>query len=138
MVVRYLDGVDIVRDAITEIADEVGVITHVAYQAREEGYYALHITATVPLPFPSRDWRTTRLDIPVEIQVCTQVQEVLRALTHKFYEDRRRRPTVTDEKWQWNCHSEQFVPNYLGHLLHYADGMIVNVRHQREIRDRAE
>lgn len=138
VVVRYLDGVETVRQAISDVANELGMTTKVVYEARDEGYYALHLTATVSLPFQSKDWRTARRNVPVEIQVCTQVQEVLRALTHKFYEDRRRRPKVTDQKWQWNCHSEQFVPNYLGHILHYADGMIMNVRNQRETRDHLE
>lgn len=132
VVVRYLDGVEVVRQAIVDVAGDFGVSTLVEYEAREDGYYALHLTATLSLSASSKAWQAVQLNIPVEIQICTQVQEVLRTLTHKFYVDRRRRPAVTDQKWQWNCHSEQFVPNYLGHILHYADGMIMNVRHQRE------
>ena len=62
------------------------------------------------------------------MQLCTQIQEVLRLLTHDLYRKRRVEPLVPGYRWQWDCESDEFVLNYLGHMLHYADGMIMNSR----------
>lgn len=132
IVVRYLDCVGLVQEMLVAAAAASNATFAVDYEAREEGYYAVHITVTSLLAAPTKAWEVQRLRVPVEIQICTQVQEVLRALTHKIYEVNRRTPRSTDTKWQWDCHSAEFVPNYLGHILHYADGMIMNVRHSRE------
>lgn len=135
IVVRYLDCFERVGALIEEVAADVGVTYDSPdYEAREEGYYAVHWTILFPFRFPTQVLRSPVevLQIPVEIQLCTQVQEVLRALTHIFYEERRgRSPSSTDPKWQWDSQCPQFVPNYLGHLLHYADGAIMNIRHGR-------
>lgn len=37
-----------------------------------------------------------------------------------------------DIKWQWDYESDEFIPNYLGHILHYIEGMIMEVR-KREV-----
>lgn len=132
IVVRYLDCVGLVQEMLAAAAAASDATLAVDYEAREEGYYAVHITATCLLTAANKAWEAQKIRVPVEIQICTQVQEVLRALTHKLYEVNRRAPRPTDTKWQWDCHSVEFVPNYLGHILHYADGMIMNVRHARE------
>jgi len=132
IVVRYLDGVEIVHKAVAKAAAATTATVTFDYEARDEGYYALHITARLLLSFPSKTWERVQKEVPVEIQVCTQVQEVLRTLTHKFYEASRLRPKMDDAKWQWDYRGDQFAPNYLGHILHYADGVIMNIRHERE------
>lgn len=134
VVVRYLDGVDIVRRCVRAVAKATSAAFHEDYEAREEGYYALHLTVTLPLRLIGREWEARLSTIPVEIQVCTQVQEVLRALTHRFYERSRLLSKAASAKWQWDCGCDQFVPNYLGHMLHYADGVIMNIRGQEEER----
>lgn len=37
-------------------------------------------------------------------------------------------PVPSDVAWQWQYRGDQFVPNYLGHILHYIEGMIMEVR----------
>jgi ppGpp synthetase/RelA/SpoT-type nucleotidyltranferase len=129
IVVRYVDGVDIVRDVIAEASAATGLpVPRFCLEARDVGYYALHATVYVPLIRTVTGPRALKEAIPVEIQVCTQVQQVIRQLTHEFYEGRRKIPVNPADQWQWEFDRPEWVPNYLGHLLHYTDGMIVKVR----------
>jgi hypothetical protein len=56
------------------------------------------------------------------------LQEVLRKLLHKYYEEKRKREKREDISWQWDYKSEEFAVNYLGHILHYIEGLILEVR----------
>ena len=123
IIVRYFDGFDIVKDivAATAKASKLGKPS-VSHEARPEGYYAIHQTVYVPLS-PRVD---ETIVVPVEIQICTQIQDVLRALTHKLYEDRRQvEKTQRALPVSWVLEHEGFVPNHLGHMLHLADGLIM-------------
>ena len=66
------------------------------------------------------------------MQITTQLQEVIRKLLHKHYESRRKRTTPDELKWQWDYKSDEFSANYLGHILHYIEGMIMEVRDKQE------
>lgn len=67
----------------------------------------------------------------IEIQITTQLQEVIRSLLHKYYEDRRKGVEAEGTKWQWDYKSDEFVANYLGHILHYVEGMIMDIREKQ-------
>lgn len=128
VVVRYLDGIEMVRQAIEDAAVATGTKCDFDFENRDEGYYALHVTAWLPFRFISLGYQSATKILPVEIQVCTQVQEVLRTLTHKTYEATRRRPRRESDLWQWRWQCAQFTPNYLGHILHFADGVMLSLR----------
>jgi ppGpp synthetase/RelA/SpoT-type nucleotidyltranferase len=93
-----------------------------------EGYYAVHTVIRIPVELLDKTWNMQMTSVPVEFQVFTQMQDVIRDLTHPLYDFRRRRPTDSDPKRFWDYQGVQFVPTYLGHLLHYLDGAIMNVR----------
>ena len=129
-VVKYLDGVDFLASQLTERSNASGYNYRVDYEAKEEGYYAAHFYVTFPCEVPREDWDTRDETISVEIQITTQLQEVIRQILHKYYEQRRSRPT-TNVKWQWDYKSDEFATNYLGHILHYVEGMIMDVRDKK-------
>ncbi len=62
--------------------------------------------------------------------MTTQLQEVIRRLLHTYYEDKRQ-SKKEQTKWQWNYNSDEFSANYLGHILHYVEGMIMEVREKQ-------
>ncbi|MEW9527305.1 hypothetical protein [Microbispora sp. NPDC049125] len=128
VVVKYLDGVGIIVDHIRQMADSCKIRFSVDYEAREEGYYAAHCYLWFDLEIPAANWDTERVSIRLEIQVTTQLQDVIRRLTHDYYTQRRSRTSVADVKWQWDYKNPEFIPNYLGHILHYVEGMIMEVR----------
>ena len=86
-----------------------------------------------PLTMPTLKWESTKTEISLEIQITTQLQEVIRKLLHSFYEERRsEKPQKNKRQWQWDYRSEEFGANYLGHILHYLEGMIVEIREKRD------
>lgn len=134
VVVKYLDGVEFLTNALEGIAASISAKFECDYQARSTGYYAAHTYSNFQVSVPDHSWQAVVIDVSLEVQVTTQLQEVIGKLTHTQYENRRSKPPVTGKNWQWDYKSQEFQPNYLGHLLHYAEGMIMEVRE----RDRSE
>jgi hypothetical protein len=128
VVVKYLDGIKFLVSKITTYATNNQLASRVDFEAKETGYYAAHIYLVRQFEIPRENWDTEKAEIAVEIQVTSQLQDVLGQLTHPFYELRRVRLREPEEKWQWVYNSDEFVPNYLGHILHYVEGMIMVVR----------
>lgn len=134
VVVKYFDGVTFLISKLTQLANEQGLDSSSSLEAHmEEGYYAAHFIARQSVEIPKIDWDTQRISAAVEIQVTTQLQEVLRSLLHTYYETTRMQPKIEEKsRWQWDHTSEEFSVNYLGHLLHYVEGMIVTVRDKQK------
>lgn len=130
--VKYLDGVDFIVEEIKLLCQLNNKECKVDFEAKDDGYYAVHIYIKETFEVPRASWDTEIINLWIEMQVTTQLQEVIRKLTHKYYEDRRKRIEVDNLKWQWNYESKEFMANYLGHILHYIEGMIMEVRKQDE------
>jgi ppGpp synthetase/RelA/SpoT-type nucleotidyltranferase len=132
IVVKYLDGVKLILDTMVHHYEACGCECKEDWEAREEGYYAAHLNVIrdyeIPFGFQTRNYR-----ISVEIQVTTQMKDVIRQLTHLYYEHRRVRLDTPSEKWQWDYMSEEFAPNYIGHILHYVEGAIMEIRDRRQV-----
>jgi ppGpp synthetase/RelA/SpoT-type nucleotidyltranferase len=127
-VVKYLDGVDFLAKKLSDLALQYGLRSAIDRQAKDVGYYALHYTVWIPFTVPRRDWKTKTLILAVEIQITTQLQEVIKKLLHKHYEATRIDPDKSGIGWQWDYRSKEFFANYLGHILHYMEGAILEVR----------
>ena len=131
-IVKYLDGVKYLDQKLSQVAEEVGCKYFCSYEAHDDGYYAAHAAVVLELSIVGMDWQESNHLIEVEIQITTELQEMVKSLLHKYYEDNRRKVVSPDYKWQWDYHSEQFVPNFLGHIAHYLEGMIVEIRDKQE------
>lgn len=131
LVVKYLDGIEFISARIGSLCEKESLRYEVSLEAREEGYYAAHVNVWQPTEVPKLDWDTEIIAASIEIQLTTQLQDVIRKLLHKYYEERRQRIGEPRVKWQWEYKSDEFVTNYLGHILHYAEGMIMEVRERQ-------
>jgi len=127
IVVKYLDGMTIVADDIARLAADFGLSTQSGRVAKTEGYYATHVDVSFPVEV-STGLDTEVLDTHVEIQITTELQENIYDLAHGHYESRRM--AQEPGEWQWNYTSDEFSANYLGHVLHYLEGMIMRLRRQ--------
>ncbi len=127
IVVVYFDGVGFLLDNMCNHFQECGCQTEPDWEAREEGYYAAHLNVTRDYTFPV-GLETQTETISIEIQITTQMKDVITTLTHKYYERKRETLETPDNKWQWDYNSEEFSPNYIGHMLHYIEGAVMIIR----------
>lgn len=128
-VLRYLDGVKWMADQLSALADHVGIQSYRISHAQDTGYYAIHIIVpqsfmTQSLNYDGLERRTSK----VEVQLTTELQDVVVQLTHPFFETRRVGNAGASGAWQWEYDAPEFTPNYLGHMLHYLEGMIMQLR----------
>lgn len=130
--VKYLDGVEFMISKVKSICEEHNMVCKVFLEATEKGYYAAHLYIRKEFEIPKVTWDTEWIDVSIEIQITTQIQEVIRKLLHKYYEHTRKRLEKEDIKWQWNYKSDEFVTNYFGHILHYVEGMIMEIREKQK------
>jgi hypothetical protein len=131
-VVKYFDGVRFMIEKIDSLCEQQKMEFSASFEAREEGYYAAHLTTKQLLEVPKINWDTEKIWFSVELQVTTQLQEVIRKLLHKYYERKRGMIEEATEKWQWDYSCDEFGANYIGHILHYIEGMIVEIRERQK------
>jgi hypothetical protein len=127
-VIKYLDGVEFIIGKIRSLCERISRDFKCTFEAREVGYYAVHLYTKEEFEIPRIDWDTTKVKTSIEIQLTTQLQEVIRKLLHKYYEEKRLLPEQAERMWQWDYRSDEFATNYLGHILHYIEGMIMEIR----------
>jgi hypothetical protein len=132
VVIKYLDGIQFFVNKLKSFCDGQRVECHTYFEARNDGYYAAHSYVKQTFEIPRATWDTERVEITIEIQATTQLQDAIRKLLHTYYEDRRKRIQISDKKWQWDYGSDEFEANYLGHILHYIEGKIVEIREKQK------
>lgn len=89
IVVKYIDGVDFVVSKLKEFSDDNSYGLRTFFEARDEGYYASHCYLTISQSVIKHNWTKKDIDLQVEIQITTQLQEVIRKLLHQYYEETR-------------------------------------------------
>lgn len=132
VVVKYLDGVAYLAEKLGDYAERRGLAYEVSLEARMEGYYGAHLQFVDTVEIPLRDWHTKTVSATLELQITTQLQEVMRTHLHWFYELNRMLPPRQASQWAWDYTSQEFGANYLGHVLHYLEGKIMEIRANQE------
>ena len=131
LIVAYFDGVRYLADKIEKLAQQItSKPPEVEFRASPDGYHAAHIRVyhhLETLSFPEKD--DVEVEVKLEIQIVTAIQESISKMLHNVYDDWRLNGPPRD--WEWDHESLEFSVNYLGHTLHYLEGMIVNARNQR-------
>ena len=94
----------------------------ITYESPDEGYYAVRIELIDKRSYDRYQKCQNRNSNN------TQVQEVIRKLLHYYYEQKRIETRNYDTNWKWNYKSDLFSSSYLGHILHYVEGLILEVR----------
>ncbi|XXF74987.1 hypothetical protein P2318_18110 [Myxococcaceae bacterium GXIMD 01537] len=130
LVCRYLDGPEFLARELKARADALGLSARYDSQQNERGYYAYHFYVKIPVEVLDLQWTASLVNVEVEIQLSTQLQEVLRTLTHKSYEALRLSAPTLDESWKWNYSEARFKASYLGHTLHLIEGLILELRRE--------
>jgi ppGpp synthetase/RelA/SpoT-type nucleotidyltranferase len=142
IIVKYLDGVDYIIKEFDGVCENNHIEHEVSYEARDEGYYAVHLNAKYNFNILGYNFESLSCPITVEIQIRTQLQEVIKNLLHTYYETKRIQPIEermeSKKDWKWDYKCEEFAANYLGHILHYVEGMIMDIRDKQMKKNREE
>ena len=130
LVCKYVDGPAKLANLLDERAKKLGLPSRYDAESREQGYYAYHFYVTIPVAVLGSDLTEAETPLQVELQISTQLQEVMRKVTHDFYEDVRDFDSPDDGKWKWEIDSNRFRAGYVSHTLHLLESIIVQLRNE--------
>jgi ppGpp synthetase/RelA/SpoT-type nucleotidyltranferase len=136
IVCKYLDGPIFLAKRLEDLAKAKGLQPRIQSHERDSGYYAQHFYAKVPVPLVDLEMEQTQALVEFEIQLTTQMQEVLRDLSHSFYEEKRLSQD-DDRQWKWDHKSALFRSSFMGHTLHLLEGVIVELREMKNKKPKA-
>lgn len=128
LVCRFIDGPAFMAKKIAEYAKEHNLQCRKYSQERDDGYYAYHVYVLFSAKIFDMEWNEENVQVEAEIQITTQLQEVLKDLTHKFYEKQRISLDKDTSKWKWDFASSRFKVGYLSHTLHLLESIILETR----------
>lgn len=126
LVCRYLDGPKFVCERLALACSHLGVEHNIRTLSTDAGYYAWHFYFRMDVELALGANIESRL-MWVEIQLTTQLAEVITALTHGLYEQRREGAGNGDD-WKWEPASPEFRSSFIGHGLHLLEGVIQTFR----------
>lgn len=124
----FLDGVSFLAQRLYDAAKDMGMNPELEVHNKSEGYYAQHITFTHNVNYQILA-QSIPMQIKVEIQLATTLATRMWEASHSIYEDVRGSKMLDD--WAWNVNDPRFLNNQLGHTLHLADGLLINLRNQK-------
>nr|WP_315253448.1 hypothetical protein [uncultured Duganella sp.] len=123
---KFIDGPEIIAQKMTEIANRLGLRSEYFSRNYDDGYYAYHFYVYIPIEIDDGTPAAGKHEVAIEIQISTQLKEVMYEILHKFYADERSKSFSED--WKWKVGSAKFKSGYLSHTLHMLEGMIVELR----------
>jgi hypothetical protein len=123
---KFLDGVEYLAERLNELAIEQGVAVERQRQGKLVGYFAQHVTFAADVHFRMAG-HAEPVRISCEIQVATELSSQIWEAAHPVYEIARVR-SDDPEDWQWSPKDPRFIARQLGHMIHLADGILVQLR----------
>ena len=124
LVCKYMDGPKYVCEHLTQHCKAHGIVSYFRELSTDAGYYAWHFYFQAPTEIMINKI-VEEHQILVEVQVTTQLAEVISSLTHGLYEARRSgRLDAEGKDWKWDAGSQRFRSAYIGHGLHLLEGII--------------
>ncbi len=121
----YLDGVDVISEHLAASLRDSGLTVKMERQERLRGYYATHLSFDRSFLF--RFMGEEVASVACEIQVATELSSTIWERTHGTYEVARNLDSG-DTTWMWNPDDPRFIAAQLAHMIHLADGLIVQLR----------
>lgn len=129
----FLDGVEFMGDKLQQLAESMNISISRDRQGRLEGYFAQHLIFEHQVYF-RMGGVAQPVTIKCEIQLATQLATRIWEQSHIVYEEWRGKNEQQID-WQWNPKDPRFISRQLGHMIHLADGLLVQLRDAR-LRDR--
>lgn len=132
---RYIDGVEFFGSKLCELAELLQLKWTRERQGRLEGYFAQHITVSQDVIYRlgGVGKQTT---IVAEVQVATDFGTRMWDATHPLYESVRGSKS-DPASWQWQPGDPRFIAHQLGHMIHLADGLLMQLREAQSTKTRS-
>ena len=128
IVCKYIDGPAFLANKLKSRAEELKLKNNYSSQQKDDGYYAYHFYVYIPVTFVDKTWNEFQVELSIEIQLTTQLQEVLYNITHEFYNQLRIQAARDRSEWKWQFKSNRFRAGYLCHTLHLLEAIILDLR----------
>ena len=126
VVCKYLDGVEFLGTKFVDLAKSHMLHIERVRLGSLQGYFAQHLYIKQPVYYRVLGGAQPAT-IQCEIQIGTELSTHLWDLQHGLYE-RHRGQHEQAESWQWDSNDPRFISHQLGHMLHLADGLMVQLR----------
>src|SRR5438552_2984322 len=123
---QFLDGVEYIGTVLGDLAREMGIKWKRTREGRLEGYFAQHFLFEQAVFFRfggGQEPVTIKCEVQIATGLATQVWET----SHRIYKVSRTRLEQAED-WQWNPNDPRFIARPLGHMIHLADGLLVQLR----------
>ena len=125
---KYIDGPGIVSELLVAYARSHNLKGIYETRQLDRGYYAYHFYVDIPVEISDLSYNQVNVDLTVEIQLTTQLQEVMYQITHKHYTEGRSKLETERESWKWEVKTSRFKAGYLAHTLHLLEAIILELR----------
>jgi hypothetical protein len=129
---KFIDGPGFLADRLLDYAKTQDMVASSYSHQKDSGYYAFHVYGFISVDLLDQSWNKQSTTCQFELQLTTQLQEIMRGLLHRYYEQTRISPVPKHrrdrEKWKWDHNSLLFKSSFLGHTLHLLEGVIVELR----------
>ncbi|WP_343661770.1 hypothetical protein [Ralstonia sp.] len=125
---KFIDGVEFLATKLADLASDMGCLKARDRQGKVEGYFAQHVTVEQDA-FYRIGGAAVACKVTFEIQVASDLATKMWEATHLLYEvDRGDTEAPQPKDWQWDASNPRFISNQLGHMMHLADGLLVQLR----------
>jgi len=123
IVCKYMDGPKFIDGHLRIFSKSEGIDYRSEPKGTAAGYYAWHFYFRLNLAAMIEG---NIVDTPfwIELQITTQLADVMYILTHELYEKGRILQENSDLSWNWDPYAAEFRSTYLGHGLHLLEGVI--------------
>ena len=131
IVCKYLDGPPFVCGKLKTYGDELGIACRFYPMNTERGYHSWHFYASHNVEFFDDKGGVQMKPVELEIQITTQLADVMTTLTHELYKGERVLPKGQgDDTWKWSPDSPRFRSTYTGHTLHLVESIILALKNE--------
>lgn len=127
VVCKFIDGPQFLAELLKAYATDLRLDSNYTSQQKDDGYYAYHFYVNIPVELLINGAPNV-VNVKIELQLTTQLQEVLYKITHRYYEHLRNQRAVDPSKWKWEVNSNRFRAGYVSHTLHLLEAIILELR----------
>lgn len=132
IIVRYIDGIDIIVQRLNDLAKKYDYGINIIVKDDEVGYYAKHVYISYDSNIVDFKFDPQKIKFTFEIQIRTQLQDAIKSILHSYYKQDRIKAikAQSDRVWRWQFTKPRFATNYVGHILHFFDGLIIQIKNR--------